>query len=195
MALLTDVGNGSHKLEVARGVARGASCHTDKLDGTVGQLQAMLKIKTLTVTRRPVDLLLHRVAVLRMNSREDKFHRRIHIRIALKDSEGLVRPEYLPAGNLPSQAAGVAESLGFGQVGFAPSELLGQELVLSDVYGAADALFEALAVARRNTDATNIADLAIGSHDALGGVEGRSFRHESVHQICYGLLVLWVDET
>ena len=67
--------------------------------------------------------------------------------------------------------------------------------MLSDVYGAADVLLEALAVDKRNTDATNVADLAIGSHDALGGVEGRRFRHESVDQICHGLAVLRVDET
>src|ERR1700722_19861242 len=130
-----------------------------------------------------------------MNSGESKSKCRLRIRIALKDSEGLVRPEYLPAGNFPSEAAGVAESLGFGQVGFAPSELLSQELVLSDVDRAADVLFDVLAVDKRNADATNVADLAIGSHDALRGVEGRSFRHEPVDHIRHGFAVLRVDET
>src|ERR1700690_379982 len=82
----------------------------------------MPKIKTFAVTHRAVDLLLHRVAVRRMNPREDKFHCRFRIRIALKDSEGLVRPKYFPAGKLPSEAAGGADSLGFGKISFAPSQ-------------------------------------------------------------------------
>src|ERR1700689_4384413 len=83
----------------------------------------------------------------------------------------------------PCPTACLAESLRLRQIRFASAELLGQELVLSDVYGAADVLFEALAVDKRNTDTTNVADLAIGSHDALGGVEGRSFRYEPVDHI------------
>src|SRR5580692_6116864 len=113
-----------------------------------------------------------------MNPGECKSQRRLRIRIALKDSEGLVRPENLSARNLPSEASGVAESLGFGQVGFAPSELLVQEFVLGNIDGAPDALFDALAVNKRNTDATNVTDVAIGPHNALGGVEGHSLRHE-----------------
>ena len=89
----------------------------------------------------------------------------------------------------------MTESLSFRQVRLAASQLLGQELVFSDVYGAADVLFEAFAVEKRNTDATNVAYLAIGSHDALGGVERRIVRHQSVDQICHGLVVLRVYQT
>src|ERR1700691_2151595 len=143
------------------------SSHTNMLHGAVGHFQPILKIKSLAVTRCPLDLLLHQFTVLRMNPGECKSQRRLRIGTALKDSKGLVRPEDLSARNLPSEASGVAESLGFGQVGFAPSELLGQEFVLSYIYGAPDALFEALAVDKRDTDASNVTDLAIGSHNAL----------------------------
>src|ERR1700722_8823072 len=165
------------------------------LHGAVGHLQPILEIESLAVARCSLDLLLDQFAVLRMKSGESNSQRRLRIRIVLKDSEGLIRPEYLPAGNPPSEAAGVAESLGFGQVGFAPSKLLSQELVLRDVDGAANVLFEVLAVDIRNTDATYVADLAIGSHDALGGVKGRSILHEPVDQFRHGFAVLWVDET
>src|SRR5580658_1919255 len=93
----------------------------------------------------------------------------------------------------PCPTARPAESLRLRKVGFAPSELLGQELVVSDVNGAAHVLLEFLAVGRRNADATNVADLAIGSHNALGGVERGALRHEAVDQIRHGLAVLWMD--
>src|SRR5271170_401168 len=89
VAVLADVGNCSYEFKGALAIPRGVSCHTDILDQTVGQLQAMLKIKTFAVTHRAVDLLLNELAVLRMNSAESKFQRRFRIRIALKDSEGL----------------------------------------------------------------------------------------------------------
>src|SRR6266849_776911 len=68
LALLADIGNRSHELEVARAIPRRVSGHTDMLSGTIGHLQVMLKIKTLAVTRRSIDLLLHQAAVIRMNS-------------------------------------------------------------------------------------------------------------------------------
>lgn len=76
----------------------------------------MLKIETLAVTRCSIDLLLHQVAVLRMNSREDKFRRRLRGSIALKDSVGLFGPENLSARNVPAEAACLSESLGLGQL-------------------------------------------------------------------------------
>src|ERR1700723_892628 len=171
------------------------SGHANMLHGAVGHFQPVLKIKILAVARCLLDLLLHHFAVLRVNPGERKSQRRLRTRIALKDSEGLVRPENLSARNLPSEASGVAESLGFGQVGFAPSELLGQEFVLSNIDGAPDALLEALAVNKRDTDASNVTDLAIGSHNALGGVEGHRLRHEPVDQVGHRFEVPWVDET
>jgi hypothetical protein len=83
-------------------------------------------------------LLLQEVAVLWMNPRKDEFHRRFRPCVTLKDSEGLVRPEELSAGNLPPEAACVTKSLSFGQVGFAPSEFLSQEFVLHDAHVSAD---------------------------------------------------------
>ena len=68
----------------------------------------------------------------------------------------------------------MAESLGFCQIGLAPPEFLGQELVLRNVYGAANVLFQAFVF--DSPDAANVTDLTIGSHDSLGGIEGRAPR-------------------
>ena len=99
-----DVGQRPDQLEVTRVIPRRVSGHTDVLDGTVGQVQPMLKIKALAVTECSVDLPLHQIVVLAMNSREDKINRRFRPRITLKDTEGLVGPEDLPTGNLPAEA-------------------------------------------------------------------------------------------
>src|ERR1700746_2664950 len=102
------------------------------------------------------------------------------------------RPEQSAGTQVPCPTARVAESLGFGQVRFAASELPGQELVLRDVNGAANELFQTLVFNDRNTDAANEADLTIGTHDALGSIEGRPFGEDSIDQICHELAVLWV---
>src|ERR1700757_624700 len=93
------------------------------------------------------------------------------------------RPEQSAVTQVPCPAARVAQPLGFGQVRFAAAELPGEELVLRDVYGAANELCPALAFDNRNTDAANVADLTIGTHDALGSIEGRSVRQHSLDQI------------
>ena len=104
MVLLANIGDRSHKLEVARAIPRRMSRHSDVLDGTVMHLQSMLKIKALAVKQCSVDLLLRQTMVLAMNSREDKIHRRFRLWITLKDAESLVGPEDLPTGKLPAEA-------------------------------------------------------------------------------------------
>jgi HAE1 family hydrophobic/amphiphilic exporter-1 len=49
---------------------------------------------------------------------------------------------------------------------------LGRELMLRNVDSAANVLFQALVFDDRNPDAANVPDLAIGSHDSLGRIEG-----------------------
>src|SRR5271156_6463905 len=66
MALLANIGDRSHKLEVARSIPRRMSRYSDVFDGTVRQLQSMLKIKSLAVPRCSVDLLLRQTMVIAM---------------------------------------------------------------------------------------------------------------------------------
>jgi hypothetical protein len=67
-----------------------------------------------------------------MNQRKGEFHRRFRPCATLNDSEGLVAPEEFSAGDLPAEIACVTESLSFGQLRFASSELLSLEFVLRE---------------------------------------------------------------
>jgi hypothetical protein len=105
MALLGNVGDRSHKLEVARGTPRRMSGYSDVPDGAIRQLQPMLKIEALAMTQCSVDLLFCRTMVVAMNAREDKIQCRLRLRITLKDAEALLGPEDLTARNLPAEAS------------------------------------------------------------------------------------------
>ena len=104
-----------------------------------------------------------------------------------EDSESLLGPEVFVRGNIPAEAACVTESLRFRKIRFAPAEFLGEEFVRRNVYGAANVLFQALVFESRSTDAANVSDLTIGTHDALCGIEGRSFRSGFLDQVCHEL--------
>src|SRR5260221_582429 len=128
-----------------------------------------------------------------MDSLKNMFHSGFGGLVVSIDSKGFFRPEHLAAGKSAAEAARVTEFLRFRQVRFAPAKFLGQEFVLGNVYGAANVLFQALVFDNRSTDAANVPDLTIGTHDALCGIEGRSFRQDSLNQLCHGLAILWVD--
>src|SRR5260370_22529774 len=76
---------------------------------------------------------------------------------------------------------------------FAGVKILRQKFLLGNVHGAPDILFPALIVDKEHSDAANVADFTIGSHDALGGVKGRTFRYELLDQVGHGFAVLCVD--
>jgi len=69
----------------------------------------------------------------------------------------------------------MTEPLCFGQVCLTSPKFLGQELVLRNVYGAANVLFHALVFDNRSTDAANVPDLTVGTHDALVASKGEAF--------------------
>jgi hypothetical protein len=54
VALLANIGDRSHDLEVTRATPLRVTGHTDTLDRTVGQLWPMLKIKALVAARCPL---------------------------------------------------------------------------------------------------------------------------------------------
>src|SRR5215510_1610458 len=75
---------------------------------------------------------------------------------------------------------------------FAPPELLCQKLVLGNIYGGSDELLQRLVFDDRSTDAADVPNLTIGSHDALGGIKARRLRQNPLDQICHGLAILWM---
>src|SRR5258705_8686606 len=93
----------------------------------------MLEIKLLEVTLRSIDVLLHHFAIVGMNSRENKIHRRLRYWTALKNSKGLVGPKDLAARDLPAEAARVAQFLGFGQIRFASTDGFLRDLAVRDI--------------------------------------------------------------
>src|ERR1700746_3648522 len=83
-----------------------------------------------------------------MNSREGKFQSRFCLWIAFKDSEGLVGPEDLPAGNFPPEAACVTKFLGFGQISFASPDRFFPNLTFRDIHYRTDNIVVACLVHR-----------------------------------------------
>jgi hypothetical protein len=163
------------------------------LDSAAGHLQAMLKIKTLAISRSAISCLQYKIAILRRNVGEDKFQARFCAEIALEDPKRLVGPEYFTARDPPAKAAGMTEPLSFGQVRFAAVQSMCEKLVLGNIYRAADMPFSALAIDKQSTDAANVPKLTIGTNNALCGIKGRTFRQYSVDQVGHGLAILWVN--
>ena len=69
---------------------------------------------------------------------------------------------------------------------------MGQKLVLGNIYGGSDELLQRLVFDDRSTDAADVPNLTIGSHDALGGIKARRFRQNSLDQLCHEPAILWV---
>src|SRR5271156_396204 len=115
----------------------------------------------------PFRSLLDLWPILRMNPLQELLPSgTCFLRAIAVNPKNLFRPEQSVGPHIPGPTAGVTEPLRFGQVGFTSPEVLGQELVLRNVYGASNVLFQVLVFDDRNTNAANVPDLAIGSHDA-----------------------------
>ena len=94
------------------------------LDRSVRHPQPMLEIKRLFVRRGPVNRLLHQGEIVRMHPIEHHFDGDIRRGLIAEDSEGLFRPEDLPPGHVPAEAAGVAELLCLCEISLAALQLL-----------------------------------------------------------------------
>ena len=75
----------------------------------------------------------------------------------------------------------------------APTEFLRRKFLLSNIQGAADVPFQFLVFDNGSTDAANVSNFTIGTHDALGGIERRSVRQASLDQVRHEFVILWVD--
>src|SRR5437879_13739622 len=65
---------------------------------------------------RTRDRLLDVNRVFRMNAFENKVHGRFHRSVILENAKSFLGPANLPSRNAPAEAAGLAQSLRFGQV-------------------------------------------------------------------------------
>src|ERR1700720_5015244 len=79
----------------------------------------MFKIEILPFLHCAVDSLLNPGSVVRMSSLKHELHRRFVGWIPVEDAKGFLRPVEFPAGDIPTETAGVAQPLRFRQIGFA----------------------------------------------------------------------------
>jgi hypothetical protein len=103
----------------------------------VRKQQAILMFKVSAGLGCAIDDLLNERPILRMSSLDHQVQGRLGGTIVLKDAISFVCPDKLSRIRVPPEAAGVTESLGFRQVGFAPPEFPSEKLVLGDVNGVA----------------------------------------------------------
>ena len=78
----------------------------------------MFYIKILSVLRYAIDCLLNADSVFRMGSFQNQLNTRLGFTPVFKNTKCFFRPVDLTSGNIPAEAAGLAELLRFCQVGF-----------------------------------------------------------------------------
>src|SRR5262249_60127118 len=89
----------------------------EMLHGAVWHQESMLEIPVLALTRGAIDELLHALAVLGMDSGDDKFQRGVRVSIQAEDPVRFLRPHDLAARRLPPEATRCAEPLRLRQIG------------------------------------------------------------------------------
>src|SRR5277367_6775461 len=116
-------------------------------------------------------------AVLRMDAPRHGVQGRLGS-FVFEDAVGFIRPDSLTGVRFPSKTSRATQPLRLRQICFASAKFLGQNLVLCNVDGAADILFQLLPFCRGSADAPYVPDLAARTHDPLYGVERRTFRQD-----------------
>src|SRR5437764_7639597 len=83
--------------------------------------------------------------------------------------------------------------LGLGQVRLPTLQLLGQQFLLGDIHGCAEKPLKEFAFNKGNSDAANVASLAVGAHNPLLDIASTAFRMHSLYSVSHKLAVLWVN--
>src|ERR1700741_1814357 len=163
-------------------------------DGAIQMHDAVVHLKLCLLANSRLDKFPEAGLVVGMNPLKELFESgQTILWIETQNSVAFLRPVPDILVWTPCPAAGLAQPLRFRQIRLAPAEFLGQELVPGNVYGAANVLFQAFVFDNRSTDAANVPDVTTGTNDAICGIEGRSFRQDSLDQVCHGLAILCVD--
>ncbi|OLE63219.1 MAG: hypothetical protein AUG04_06295 [Deltaproteobacteria bacterium 13_1_20CM_2_69_21] len=77
-----------------------------------------------SIALRPIDAFLNQSPVFRVDPLENTFNRGLDGSVVSIDPEGFFRPEHFASGEAAAEAAGLAQSLRLGQVGFAAAQFL-----------------------------------------------------------------------
>src|SRR5258708_33323239 len=86
------------------------------LGRAVGHQQSILVVEIPSVVGCPIDGLLRAGPILWMNALNDRIERDGRCLVVAKYSKSLLRPDNFPGDDTPAEAAGVAQSLCFGQI-------------------------------------------------------------------------------
>src|SRR5439155_15595616 len=129
----TDVRHGSDKFDVARCIRYGMRGSMDMLDRSVGHQQSISVREVLSVTGCALDGLFHARTIIWMNALKDRGVLDGGGLVVAKYSECFLRPDEFAAGDAPAEAAGAAQSLGFGQIHFTLAQRIFGQLAFRDV--------------------------------------------------------------
>src|SRR4029453_2463364 len=97
--------------------------------------------------------------------------RRLDLFVVPEDPIRLARPNDLSAVRPPPEASGAAEPLRFREVRFTASEFLGQERVFRHIDGGANDRVRPPAFDNRSTDAPDVPNVTIRSHNPFREIE------------------------
>src|SRR6266699_202117 len=173
---LSNIDDCPSELEVIGSGSQRPRQNSNILDAIVGKEQTILAIDGAADGRSSFYEFKHKITILGMNAFHDHVKRDHGRRIVFEDTIGFIRPDMLSTAWSPTKAACVTQPLGFRQIGFATPEFLRQEFVLRNIYGVAYDSFQNPLFYNRGTDATNMPDFAVRSHNALGDIAPQTFR-------------------
>src|SRR3984957_12795388 len=181
------------ELEVIGRGSQGPRQNSNILDAIVGKEQTILAIDRTAAGRSSFYDLKHQIPVFGMNPFHDHVKRDLGRRIIFEDAVGFIRPDILSAAWFPTKAACVTQPLGFRQIGFATPEFLSKDLVLGHINGAAYDSFQSPVFYNRGSDATDMSEFAVRSHNTLGDIASQTFRKHSLDQRCHEFTIVRMD--
>src|SRR5712692_3663237 len=120
----SDVRHRPHVFEDVRDITGGARADVQMLDGAVVQQEPVLEVEWFAVPRGAPQRALNEGDVVRVYPREHHVERWLGSTIEANQLVGFLRPEQLSSRDVPAEAAGEAQPLRLGQVGFAAAERL-----------------------------------------------------------------------
>ncbi len=131
----SDVGDGSHKFQFARGMLERLSYNMQVFDRIVPSQQTIFNIETCPLMGRIFDRLLYTNSILGMNSFKHPLQRWLNGSIMFKDLEGFFRPIGFSAENAPAEGASMADPLPLSQVSLAALQIRKERCVLERYCG------------------------------------------------------------
>src|SRR5882672_9407778 len=127
-------------------MVKSVSSHVQVFDCPAWHNQTTLVFKVLAARRCPLDDLLCKLPILEMYALERHIQGWFLGLVVFENAIGLVRPNDLSIGGIPPEAAGVTESLAFGEISFAAPDSFFCDFTLRNIHDGADNFFDACVV-------------------------------------------------